>query len=140
MEERFEVKAGTGDHFAWVRTRLSVERTLMSWVRTATGLIGFGFTIVTFFEQLKKMSELPAGVPDVNLSRYLGQALILAGVLALALSTWQYEMEVRYLWSDQFASIRGFTTARKRTPLLAVAVLLAMIGAVALIAVNVRTR
>lgn len=34
-----------GSHFSWLRTRLSVERTLMSWVRTAIALIGFGFTI-----------------------------------------------------------------------------------------------
>ena len=35
-------------HFSWLRTRLSIERTLMSWVRTSTALIGFGFTIFQF--------------------------------------------------------------------------------------------
>ena len=43
---RFEVRGTASDHFSWLRTRLSVERTMMSWVRTATGLIGFGFAIV----------------------------------------------------------------------------------------------
>ena len=42
---RFEVKADVPTHFAWLRTRMSIERTLMSWLRTATALIGFGFTI-----------------------------------------------------------------------------------------------
>ena len=140
MEERFDVTASVGNNFAWIRTRMALERTLMAWVRTGTSLIGFGFTIVTFFESLRKMSELPAGVPDLHLSRYLGQALIVAGVLALVLSTWQYELEVRYLWSDQFAPIRGFTERRKRTPALAIAILVALIGVVALVAVNVRTR
>ena len=28
---RFEVKATVDDHFGWIRTRLSVERTMMSW-------------------------------------------------------------------------------------------------------------
>jgi putative membrane protein len=43
---RFEVKATASDHFSWLRARLSVGRTMMSWVRTATALIGFGFTIM----------------------------------------------------------------------------------------------
>lgn len=46
---RFEVHPHVETHFSWLRTRLSTERTLMSWVRTATALIGFGFTIVQFF-------------------------------------------------------------------------------------------
>ena len=33
---RFEVRATAGDHFAWIRTRLSVERTMMAWLRTAS--------------------------------------------------------------------------------------------------------
>lgn len=32
------------------RTWLAHERTLMAWVRTATSMIGFGFTIYKFFE------------------------------------------------------------------------------------------
>ncbi|TIU04855.1 MAG: DUF202 domain-containing protein, partial [Mesorhizobium sp.] len=43
---RFEVHVTSDSHFSWLRTRLSVERTLMSWVRTSVSLIGFGFTIV----------------------------------------------------------------------------------------------
>ena len=39
--QRFEVHATAGDHFAWIRTRLAIERTLMAWVRTSTALIGF---------------------------------------------------------------------------------------------------
>jgi putative membrane protein len=27
---RFEVKASAADHFAWIRTRLALERTIMS--------------------------------------------------------------------------------------------------------------
>jgi putative membrane protein len=40
--DRFQVKATAESHFSWLRTRLSVERTLMSWVRTSVALIGFG--------------------------------------------------------------------------------------------------
>src|SRR5277367_5092386 len=86
---RFEVKATASDHFSWVRTRLSVERTMMSWIRTATALIGFGFAIVQFFERLGQMpGARPAAYPDAP--RDLGLALISCGVLSLLISVWQY--------------------------------------------------
>ena len=140
---RFEVRTTSDSHFSWVRTRLSLERTLMSWVRTGTALIGFGFTIVSFFDQLKKMGpepDLPVLLSQVNLSRFLGQGLILVGILALAIATWQYEIMIRYLWSDDFEAIRGIVGHRKRTPLVAVAIALIVIGVFALVAVNLRLR
>ena len=42
---RFEVRVTSDSHFSWVRTRLSLERTMMSWQRTAVALIGFGFQL-----------------------------------------------------------------------------------------------
>ena len=42
---------------------MSMERTLMSWVRTGTALIGFGFTIVQFLERLD------TGLPGTSGSR-----------------------------------------------------------------------
>ena len=39
----------TSTRLAIQRTRLASERTLMAWIRTATSLIGFGFTIFKFF-------------------------------------------------------------------------------------------
>src|SRR5262245_22298276 len=86
---RFDVKASADSHFAWIRTRLSVERTLMSWVRTATALIGFGFTIVQFFERMQSMDHIaPALRP--HMPRYLGLSLIAAGIMGLVVSLWQY--------------------------------------------------
>jgi putative membrane protein len=49
--QRFEVKPDAPTHFAWLRTRMSMERTLMSWVRTSTALIAFGFTIFQFLHR-----------------------------------------------------------------------------------------
>jgi putative membrane protein len=137
MAARFDVRATSESHFSWLRTRLSLERTLMSWVRTGTALIGFGFTIVTFFNQLLSMTDArPAVHPE--LSRHLGSSLIFSGVVALLIASWQYERMIRYLWDDEFEAIRGIDGHHRRTPLLAVAILLAFIGLCALVAVNVR--
>ena len=114
---RFEVRVTSDSHFAWLRTRLSIERTFMSWVRTATALIGFGFTIVQFFQHLQDMKGVaPAHHPEA--ARYLGLALILAGVLSLAISMWQYKRMNRYMWSGPFAAIAGFEKIRRSRPCL----------------------
>lgn len=76
---RFEIRATSDSHFSWIRTRLSLERTMMSWLRTATALIGFGFAIVQFFERLQQTPEVrSAYLPNAPI--YLGLALIACGV------------------------------------------------------------
>jgi putative membrane protein len=134
---RFEVKPTASDHFSWVRTRLSAERTMMSWVRTAISLIGFGFTIVQFFDRMTEMPGVaPARFPEAP--RYLGLSLILCGVAALLISIWQYHWGLRYLWGKNFIAIAGVTREGMQTPLLAVAFTLALIGAFAFFAVVFR--
>lgn len=134
---RFEVKASASDHFSWMRTRLSVERTLMSWVRTAISLIGFGFVIVQFFDRMKEMPGVaPARFPDAP--RYLGLMLILCGVLALVVSIWEYRWTLRYLWGGNFAAIAGMTKEGQQTPLFAVAFALILVGLFAFFSVLLR--
>ena len=106
IAERFEVRPTADTHFGWLRTRLSVERTLMSCLRTAVSLIGFGFTIVQFFERLPNMPGVnPAYFPEAPY--YLGLGLIFCGILALLVSIWQYHWRLRYLWSGSFATVAG---------------------------------
>jgi putative membrane protein len=122
---------------AWVRTRLSLERTMMAWLRTAVSLIGFGFAIVQFFEHLQQMQGVhPAYVPGAP--RYLGLSLISCGVLALLISLWQYLWTVRYLWGETFLPIAGLTREGLQSPVVAVAVLLVFIGLFAFFAVLLR--
>jgi putative membrane protein len=109
---RFEVRATVDSHYGWIRTRLSLERTMMSWLRTATALIGFGFAIVEFFERFHQSPEVhSAYLPNAPV--YLGLALISCGVLALVVSIW-YRWTVRYLWAGSFAPIAGMTNERTR--------------------------
>jgi putative membrane protein len=134
---RFEVRATADTHFGWLRTRLSVERTLMAWVRTAISLIGFGFTIVQFFDRMEDMPGVkPAEFPEA--SRYFGLALIFCGIAALLISVWQYRWTLRYLWGGNFAAVAGMREEGGQTPLLAVCIALILIGLSAFFAVLLR--
>jgi inner membrane protein YidH len=134
---RFEVRATAADHFAWVRTRLALERTIMAWQRTAVALIGFGFAIVQYLEHLEQTpGARSAYLPDAP--RYLGLALISCGILALLVSIWQYWWGIRYLWGDPFTPIAGVTKEGMQTPVIAVAIVLLLIGLFAFFAVLLR--
>jgi putative membrane protein len=120
-------------HFSWLRTRLSIERTLMSWIRTATAMIGFGFTIFQFFERFKQQDATQpiAMVP----SRIISIGLITAGTLALFIAVREYRRTLRYLWSEDFRDIAGMEAKPSFTPALSVAMLLTLVGVVTLVAV-----
>lgn len=66
------------------RTWLAHERTLMAWVRTATSMIGFGFTIYKFFqlEAANKSSHLGGITP-----RDFAIVMISIGLATLLLAT-----------------------------------------------------
>ena len=134
---RFEVRVTASDHFAWLRTRLALERTMMSWLRTAVALIGFGFAIVQYLSHLQQTpGARSAYLPTAP--EYLGLALILCGVLALVISIWQYRWGLRYLWGEPFTPIAGVTTESTQTPVMAVAILLIGVGLFAFFAVLFR--
>ncbi len=140
--QRFEVRVTSDSHFGWIRTRLALERTLMAWVRTGVALIGFGFTIVQFFQRLGGMEGV-ASARRPQAPRHLGLALIGAGVLALIIAGWQYRRLVRYLWSPQFRPLAGIGSSLKESiyaqaPILAVVIVVTAIGIFAFFAVFLR--
>ncbi|QJP12643.1 DUF202 domain-containing protein [Starkeya sp. ORNL1] len=135
---RFTVKPTSDSHFAWLRTRLSLERTLMSWVRTSVSLIAFGFTIVQFFERFGNMPGV-ADASDPQAPRYLGLAMIAAGILALVVSVWQYHRVSRYLNGGNFTPLVGVEDGPIHTPLYAVSITLILIGVFAFFAVVTRS-
>jgi putative membrane protein len=134
---RFEVRATASDHFAWLRTRLALERTIMAWLRTAVALIGFGFAIVQYLGHLEETpGARTAYLPHAP--RYLGLALISCGILALLVSIWQYWWAIRYLWGEPYTPIAGVTKEGMQTPVIAVAIVLLFIGLFAFFAVLLR--
>lgn len=136
--DRFTVEPGVSNHFAWLRTRLGIERTFMAWVRTAISLIGFGFTIVQFFQHLPQMQGAAARPMRPEAPRDLGLALIGSGILSLAVAIWQYRQQLNYLWHDQFRAIAGFDEKPHRTPLFLAGIVLLLIGLFAFISVLFR--
>jgi len=131
------VRVTADSHFAWIRTRLSLERTIMSWLRTAVALIGFGFALVQYLNHLRDIPGARAAyLPTAP--EYLGLALIACGILALVISIWQYRWGIRYLWGEPYTPLAGVTQEGKQTPVMAVAIVLIAIGLFAFFAVLFR--
>jgi len=86
--------APTATDMAVDRTRLAHERTLMAWVRTATSLITFGFTIHKFFQVLREKGE---GHDRLLGPREFALIMIGIGLTALFLATLQHFREMRTL-------------------------------------------
>jgi len=109
----------------------------MAWVRTGSSLIGFGFTIVQFFDRMNDLRDVrPARFPEAP--RYLGLMLIVCGIAALVISAWQYRVEMRDMQSGDFAAIAGENNARHQIPLLAISAALTVTGLFAFFSVIFR--
>ncbi|WP_413875147.1 YidH family protein [Albidovulum sp.] len=132
--DRFDVRVTADSHFAWIRTRLAVERTMMAYLRTSVSLIGFGFGIVQFVNNVRQISGGDT-VRYPNAHWYLGLALIFSGILAAVFSTWEYRRMLRYLWSGGYAAIAGLTAEQELKPLYAVSFVLILTGIFAFFAV-----
>lgn len=76
------------------RTRRSYERTLLSWVRTATALITFGFSVQQFF-RLARAGMPPSG--GLIGPHAFGLSMITIGLVALILATLQHRWDMAAL-------------------------------------------
>jgi putative membrane protein len=102
---KFEADPSVSNHFAWIRTMLGLQRTLMAAVRTAVSLIGFGFTVAQFFEKIRSSTPEELRAVRINAPRDLGLMLIAAGVISLFSFIWQYRDAVKYMRSDDFGAL-----------------------------------
>jgi len=136
--KKFDVEPSAGNHFAWMRTQMALERTLMAAARTAVSLIGFGFTVAQFFQKL--ISEAPAGLRHLRpeTPRNLGLALIAAGIFSLTVFTLQYHRASAYLRSGDYAAIAGFGGKPMHSSTYMVAIVVILIGVAAFVSVFAR--
>jgi len=132
-QPRFEVRVTSDSHFAWVRTRLAVERTMMAYMRTSVSLIAFGFTIFQFIQRVQEVRADDLRFPYA--AWWLGLALIFCGVAAAIVSLWEYRRQIDYLWSGTYAAIAGERREPAFTSLYAITSILILIGLFAFFAV-----
>jgi putative membrane protein len=124
--ERFEVRVTSDSHFAWLRTRLAVERTMLAYMRTAVALIGFGFTIFQFLQRVQEVPDRAVHFPRA--AWYLSLSLIFCGVAASVAALFEYRRLISYLRSGGFSAIAGVAGMQNRASLYAITGVLIVIG------------
>lgn len=134
---RFDVQPTVGNHYSWIRTQMGLQRTLMAAVRTSVSLIGFGFTVAQFFQRLLTETE-GAGRLGPQVPRDFGLVLIAAGVLSLAVFTWQYHSMSAYLRGAPFTAIAGVTRRPMHSSSYITAFAVMLIGVAAFLSVFAR--
>ncbi len=123
------------------RTRMAAERTLMASLRTSLSMIGFGFTIFTFFkgasDDAARFGLLPPRAP----ARF-GLALVFVGVVVLILGVVYHYQYMKQLRGQRAEFIElGFLRGKTSFPMsmtLITAFLVALIGLAAILSIMLR--
>jgi putative membrane protein len=88
-----------GTQLAEERTWLAHERTLMAWVRTATSLICFGFTIYKFFET--ELGRSAGSAHRLINPRLFAMMMIATGLVALVMGSIEHRHALKRLQEDE---------------------------------------
>jgi putative membrane protein len=131
-------QGSVSDHFAWLRTVMALQRSLMAAVRTSISLIGFGFTVAQFFQRMQSKTPEEFRILGPDGPRNFGLILIAAGVISMAIFTSLFDRTARYLRSAPFDEIAG-----RRVPTLdgasyTIAFTVMLIGVAAFMSVFIR--
>ena len=109
MNKMKQSDLSTTDILAIERTRLANERTFLAWIRTAIGIMAFGFVVEKFSLFLKYLAHYliqtpPAGAPSVQhapwspgYSSFLGMTLIGLGASMGVLAFVHYKRTERQI-------------------------------------------
>ena len=112
---------------------LANERTLLAWVRTAIGIMAFGFVVVKFslfIRQMALITRTTAAIPQQGVSGPVGILLVVAGALSLIFGGWRYFQTEKRLQTGRY---------EHRPGLLYALVVLMLILSIAIIIYLVRT-
>ena len=118
---------------AFERTRGGYQRTMMAWIRTGTSLITFGFAVYKFFQlEMAGTVAKSKGLIDTSLvgPREFGMILIGIGLLSILLGAFEHRRDLGALRREYPDMPQSGTQL--------VAVLMAIFGALALVAVIYR--
>lgn len=121
------------------RTLMEADRMTMHTVQTSLALIGFGFTITTFFSDVASRAGAPGGGRGAAI---LGVAMLLIGLQLLVMGTWtqaRYRSELRRRYADVGPAGSAWAGLQARfTPGFISAVLLMGAGVFSLVSVMIR--
>jgi len=112
---------------AFARTRAAYERTMMSWIRTATSLITFGFSVYKFFQLEAPSTALQNRIIG---PRQFALVLVSIGLFSLVLATIEYRQNIRTLGARYAYHHRSLAVV--------VAALISLLGVVALLLMILR--
>jgi len=123
------------------RTRMAAERTLMATMRTSLSLLGFGFTLFTFFQGTLSGTVGVGVIPPRAPARF-GLALVFIGVLVLVLGTGYHFQYISQLRQQRAEFIElGYLRGKSSFPLsmsLVTAFLLLLVGLAAILSIMLR--
>ena len=106
---------------------MAYERTMMAWIRTATSLITFGFSVYKFFEFEPKnplASQMLVG------PRAFALGLIVIGLLSMLIGTVEHARDLKYLRRQYVGMPRSYSSIA--------ALVVGALGLCALVAVILR--
>jgi putative membrane protein len=92
---RPEHEAKSADELAVMRTIMSADQTLMSWVRTAVTMITFGFTLYKFLRYVR--TEVVEDFGERARERNLALAIIAVGTVTLFFAVFEHVLYQREL-------------------------------------------
>ena len=81
------------------RVAMAAERTLLAWVRTSLAMMGFGFIVAKFglfLREIAAVKGMPLK-PGVDLSLWIGGALVVLGVVVNVTTAIQHFRTIRRL-------------------------------------------
>ena len=136
-QPRFKIDSTAGTHLAWFRTRLMLERAMVSWLMTSISLIGFGFAIVMIFDQFSRLTNVAPPLRPLA-PFHFGLLLIGAGVAGLIVAGWQYRTVLRYLRGRELEAVTGGGQQPGQTVVYTVTIVTIFIGVFAFLAVAKR--
>ena len=113
------------DELGVERTWLAHDRTMLAWVRTATSLITFGFSIHNFFSRQPDRPSAWIGPKEVSL------LMITIGLISLLLASLQHRTARRKLQS--------ISVATPHSQAAALAAFIAVLGIASLVSILVRS-
>ena len=120
---------------------MAAERTLMASLRTSLSMIGFGFTIFTFFQDVSGKAA-PIGVLPPRAPARFGLALVCVGVVVLILGVAYHYQYMKQLRSQRAEFIElGYLRGKTSFPMsmtLITAFLAALIALAAILSILLR--